>query len=375
LNDGVGEQTLVVSQAASTIAKGTPIVAIDNVVPTQSSIFFDITVTDVDQVGSITAIRLYENTDLIDELANLSERQFIGTYEEIEYRIVVIYEYNLNDGQINTTIETYHFIDLYADMVIVGNLDTLYSVPIGLSNSESVSVSGGFLMATTETTYKMWYEVRIWAELNGYYFQNLGAEGGSGPVGILPTIGSSQPVSEVSWRDTIVWLNALSEMNGFDPVYLDSNNIPVRDSRDANASVVDNVIISNNNGYRLPTAFEREMAAKWIDGTSWTPGEYISGANDLFTNIEEDMKYGWFYFNSGAMTHDVALLLPNQLGIYDMGGNVWEWTDSKFGLNRITYGGHFNNDGYYARTGFSLNYQPGNTGAIMGFRFVRNPSI
>ena len=98
LNDGVGEQTLVISQAASTVAKATPTIVIDNVVPTQSSISFGITVTDVDQVGTVSAIELYKGETLVETLTDLSVREFTGLLSNNEYTIKVTYTYDLNDG-------------------------------------------------------------------------------------------------------------------------------------------------------------------------------------------------------------------------------------------------------------------------------------
>jgi len=67
---------------------------------------------------------------------------------------------------------------------------------------------------------------------------------------------------------------------------------------------------------RLPTEWEWEWAAR-------------AGSMSHFYWGEEDPElYGWFKKNSEKKTHSVGLKLPNSLGIYDMGGNVWEWTDS-----------------------------------------------
>jgi len=98
LNDGVGEHTLEVTENVKTLAKATPIVVVNNVVRTQTSIGFRITVTDLDQTGAVSAIELYKNDRLIEALSNLSLREFTGLLSNSEYTLKAIYTYDLNDG-------------------------------------------------------------------------------------------------------------------------------------------------------------------------------------------------------------------------------------------------------------------------------------
>lgn len=107
--------------------------------------------------------------------------------------------------------------------------------PMGLTDAVLATVDNAFLIGETEVTYELWYAVRVWAEANGYIFQNDGKEGNDGTAGEAPTVAENEPVTTVSWRDSVVWLNALSEMDGKAPVYRtiadgDENTI-IRDSR------------------------------------------------------------------------------------------------------------------------------------------------
>ena len=97
-----------------------------------------------------------------------------------------------------------------------------------------------FRLAMYETSYNTWYEVLKWAENNGYTIVNKGVEGVFGEVehennmsdaGAEPKL-VEMPVCRLTWRDVMVWCNALSEMKGLKPVYCTDKDfkIPLRDS-------------------------------------------------------------------------------------------------------------------------------------------------
>lgn len=256
-------------------------------------------------------------------------------------------------------------------MVTTGTPGMSYTVPVGTDDSGNADVDGGYQIAQTETTYELWTSVMKWALNNGYVFQNMGREGSDGVIGAAPTASSSEPVTDISWGDVIVWLNALSKLKGLTPAY-EIGGTPVTNAQDANTAADNNTIQFSGNGYRLASSIEWEMAARWINSVTWTLGNYASGANADYTDETATGAVAWYSLNSNYTTNPVKSKEPNALGLYDMSGNVWEWCDDNSGTGRIIRGGSWSGSAVDMQVGITNNFNSSFTSIDIGFRIAKN---
>lgn len=178
----------------------------------------------------------------------------------------------------------------------------------GASPPHSVTL-GSFTIDKFEVTYEKWRDVYSWGLTHSYTDLTAGQEGYS------PN-GTNNPVTMVNWYDVVKWCNARSEKVGLTPVYYTSSSfIPANIYKTGQTDLESMMVNWTANGYRLPTEAEWEFAAR--GGTS-SQGYTYSGSNTI-DNV------AWYSSNSGKTTHTVGTTkAANELGIYDMSGNVWE---------------------------------------------------
>jgi len=199
----------------------------------------------------------------------------------------------------------------------------------------------GFWMGKYEVTYPLWVRVCEWANVNGYEFENEGQggyvsffatrtsrfdnadEGVSKTAGVIRPPFKEQPVVRINWYDMVKWCNAYSQMNGREPCYYIDRSFRTL-YKAGRIDLENNLVNWSANGYRLPTEAEWEYAAKGGSSGVISPYKY-SGSDEID-------GFAWYYQNSGKATHPVGTRRPNQLGIYDMNGNVWEWCWDWYGL-------------------------------------------
>ncbi|MDR3115770.1 MAG: formylglycine-generating enzyme family protein [Treponema sp.] len=173
--------------------------------------------------------------------------------------------------------------------------------------------------------------------------------------------GEALPVEQVTWYDAVEYCNKLSQKEGLTPVYSWAEG---EIHADATA-----------NGYRLPTEAEWEYAAR--EGKLDTAGGVYPEGADL-------ESLAWYAENSDNKTHEVALKVPNSLGLYDMAGNVWEWcwdwyrgyatgTPALFpDPVRVTRGGSWNSTVQGLRSTYRHGGDPSKGYSDLGFRVLRS---
>ncbi len=212
----------------------------------------------------------------------------------------------------------------------------------GIEDQHEVTLTTGFYLQATEVTQGEWQALM-----------------GTNPSSFT-SCGSTCPVEQVSWLDAVTYANAMSRSQGLPECYTDRGEVV------GGGSVID------CGGYRLPTEAEWEYAAR--GGSS----DGLEGSLD---------QVAWYSRTSGSTTHAVGQLQANAHGLFDMLGNVAEWTHDTYGAlggtetdfqsiplssYRFLRGGAWAFDGDRARVAYRNALQPAYRNSWLGFRLARS---
>ena len=197
-----------------------------------------------------------------------------------------------------------------------------------------------YYIGETEVTQELWQAVM------GTTIQYQAKKGAYGSTSLYG-VGNSYPMYYISWDDCQTFVTKLNQLTG--------------------------------KNFRLPTEAEWEYAARG--------GQKSRGYKYAGSNILSDVA--WYSDNSGSQIHPVKQKQANELGLYDMSGNVWEWcqdwydsyrsnaqtnpTGPSSGVYRVYRGGGWNYSASGCRVAVRYGDTPGGRNCFLGFRVVLLP--
>lgn len=226
------------------------------------------------------------------------------------------------NGVLTVGSVTYKFVYVAPGTFTMGATSEQENLYTDEKPAHQVTLTNGYYIGQTEVTQALWKAVM-----------------GSNPSRFK---GDNLPVEQVSWNDCQDFISRLNRMTG--------------------------------KRFRLPTEAEWEYAAR---GGHQSRGTQYSGAYSID-------NCAWYGDNSGNKTHPVATKQANELGIYDMSGNVWEWcqdwtgnyssnaitnpTGPTSGSERVCRGGSWDDFARYCRV--ARRNAPGYRDNYVGLRLV-----
>ena len=222
--------------------------------------------------------------------------------------------------------------------------------------------------------------------VNGVTFNMIKVEGGTFTMGATSEMtepwDDEKPTHKVTLSSYYIGETEVTQalwkaVMGSNPSFFKGDDLPVEEvSWDDCQDFILKLNSITKRSFRLPTEAEWEFAAR---GGNKSKHTQYSGSG----NIGE---VAWYDGNSGSKTHPVKTKKANELGIYDMSGNVWEWcqdwygsysncaqdnpTGPNSGANRVYRGGSWNGSARNCRSSHRGDDAPGSSGDYLGLRLV-----
>ena len=237
---------------------------------------------------------------------------------------------------------TFKMVAIKGGTFTMGATDEHVSDPYFEQPAHEVTLSS-YCIGQTEVTQDLWQAVM---GSNPSYYTSYYTSRNNYATNL------QRPVEFVSWNDCQTFITKLNQLTG--------------------------------KMFRLPTEAEWEFAAR---GGNKSRGYKYSGSNNL-----DDVALYWFSIpsevvdKSGYGTQTVATKAPNELGLYDMSGNVWEWCQDwldryssdaqtnpvgpSTGYGRVFRGGSWLNHAYNCRVSLRVGYDPTSTVDCIGLRLA-----
>ncbi len=266
-------------------------------------------------LGGLCAVAVLAYAETEKVIRVYNNGEVVATYKLSDFEYIQV-----EDAELNQDVETFTVNGVSFDMIKVEGGTYKMGSNDGEYDEKPVhdETVATFQIGKTEVTQELWQAVM---GTNPSYFKGE----------------ANLPVENVSWTDCNTFITKLNASTG--------------------------------KNFRLPTEAEWEYAAR---GGNKSQGYTYSGSKTIG-------DVAWYTGNSGLKTHPVAQKQPNELGIYDMSGNVWEWTSDKYSSNyssertssdRVTRGGGWNNSATYSRVATRSNPSESNTFHTLGLRLA-----
>ncbi len=302
----------------------------------------------------------------------------------------------LVNGRAVTVNSTPTGVNLFIDNVSVGSTPWQGNLTFG-NHSLHIEQAGKkaekkitLVQSGVESTFALDFNLCNFIEsVDGVNFDMLAVEGGTFTMGCTnqqsDCVIDEKPAHQVSVSDYYIGKYEITQnqwiliMNK-NPSSMKGNNLPVENvSWNEVQEFITKLNMKTGKTFRLPTEAEWEFAAK---GGNHSKGNDFSGSY----SIEE---VAWYKFNSDTNSHQVGQKKANELGIYDMTGNVCEWCSDWYGdyssgdqnnpqgaptgQDRVVRGGGWYFNPQNCRVSSRLNIRPKKTYNSIGFRLVLAP--